>query len=125
MIQRYVAMWVPAESLSSCQEHGAMLLEPSDILPDQADSTRGSLSKQEPIFKQNSGISGDEGDLDVIVMISLSQATTQELETLLEPNAPAETPSCGKGLRLAWSQSQDDMRLRQLDTYVQSTSGEE
>lgn len=117
MTQTYVAMWVPVESLSSCQELGGMQLEPSDILQGQVDLTQGSQSMQEPIIKQSSEASGDQEDeLQLIVMISLSQATTLDSAISSRLSEHVETRSSGPKLHLAWDRSRDATPERQSDT---------
>jgi len=119
-------MWVPVESVNSFQGLGAMLLEPSDILPDHHGLTPGSQSTLEPIIKQSLDANGDlTGDLQLIVMISLSEATTPVLETSSKLSELASTRFCGKKSRPAYLKLLDDTQLKQLDTFEQSTDGGE
>ena len=124
MTQTYVAMWVPVESLNSCLELGGMQLEPSDILTGQADLMHGSQSTLEPIIRQSLEHNGDPaGELQLIVMISLSQATMLGLETSSNPSSDAVMPSSGPKLRLVSDRSRDITQKRQSATSDPSTNG--
>ena len=113
MTQQYVAMWVPAESVNSSVEHGAKFLQLSDILLGQAASTQGLPSTPQPTTRENCAALGDRTDvLDVIVMISEPQATTQGLETSSKPNAPAETPSSGETSNIVYLKLRENTPTR-------------
>ena len=124
MTQEYVALWVPAESLSLWVEHGAKLLQLSDILLGQAASTHGSQSTPPHTTRENYVDLGESpDDLEMIVMTLEPPATTQELETFSSPKRSAEMLSSGETSNVVYLRSRDGTQPRPKDTSDPSTNG--
>ncbi len=124
MTLEYVAMWVPAESLNSCQELGARLLEPSTIRQALVDSTPDSASMPGHGIKESSGDLGwPPDDLEYLAMTSDSPLITPALELYYLPKSDVPMPSSGKKLRLVWDKSQESTQKKPSATSSPYTDG--
>ena len=104
----YVAMWVPAESLNSCQELGARLLEPSVIRQALADSMQDYPSTQAHGTRAKCDEDGVlPTELEYLAMTSALPLTTPELDLYYLPKNAAPTPARGSKLRLVSDRSQE------------------